>query len=154
VQDYSLQQDAALQVRTALEAGRLTFFHLLVPEATQLLLIPSWLSCCCVILHILCCAAVPQAGALLTDTRQPPTSVSSKGSNAAADAGMPTCHAVSQGTMYHKHVHSYNFSCFSCLPHCLSLHWHACILCPDDISVSHQVICMGSVVQLEQSTAT
>ncbi len=106
MQDYSLQQDAALQVRTALEAGRLTFFHLLVPEATQLLLIPSWLSCCCVILHILCCAAVPQAGALLTDTRQPPTSVSSKGSNAAADAGMPTCHAVSQGTMYHKHVHS------------------------------------------------
>jgi len=58
-------------------------------------------------LQILCFAAIPQAGALLTDTRQPPTSASSKGSNAAADAGMPNCHAVSQGTMYHKHVHLY-----------------------------------------------
>ncbi|DBA88079.1 TPA: hypothetical protein ACH3X2_005080 [Trebouxia sp. C0005] len=32
-------------------------------------------------------AAIPQAGALLADPRQPPTSASSSGSNAAADAG-------------------------------------------------------------------
>ncbi len=50
----------------------------------------------------LCFAAIPQAGASLQDPRQPPAG--SKGSNAAADAGTPTCHAVSQETMYHKPV--------------------------------------------------
>ncbi len=48
----------------------------------------------------LCFAAIPQAGASLQDPRQPPAG--SKGSNAAADAGTPTCHAVSTD---HKHVH-------------------------------------------------
>ena len=57
VYNLSLQQDALLQVyitvRTALGAGRPRLPHVLVPEALQLIFIPSWLYCCCVILHIL-----------------------------------------------------------------------------------------------------
>ncbi len=152
MQNFSLQHDAALQVymtvRTAVVAGRPGLHHLPVPEATQLLLILSWLSCCCVILHIFCFAATPPAGALLADPRQPPTSASSIRFNAAADIGTLTCHAVSWGTMYHKRCTtqvSPNIICFSCLPHCVSLNWHVCILCPDDDSVPHPVICMGSI---------
>ena len=42
-------------------------------------------------LHILCFAVIPQAGALLADTRQPPPSASTINFDAAADAGTPTC---------------------------------------------------------------
>ena len=62
-------------------------------------------SCESGVLHIWCFAAIPQAGASLSDPRQTPTPAGHKGSNAASDAGTPTCHAVSQGTMCHKHVH-------------------------------------------------
>ena len=48
------------------------------------------------VLRVMCFAAIPQAGALLADTRQPPTPARPKGSNAAADAGTPTWLSLKQ----------------------------------------------------------